>query len=44
MAAGEIDYLQTVFKDRAKVYPTGGHCGNMDYKENVAYMLDFFKQ
>jgi hypothetical protein len=44
MAPGEIDYLQTVFKDRAKVYPTGGHCGNMDYKENVAYMLDFFKQ
>jgi hypothetical protein len=43
LAAGEIDYLQTVFKSRAKIYPTGGHCGNMDYKENVAYMLDFFK-
>ena len=44
MAAGEVDYLQNLFKARAKIYPTGGHCGNMDYKENVAYMLDFFKQ
>lgn len=43
LAPGEIDYLKSVFKSRAKIYPTGGHCGNMDYKDNVAYMIDFFK-
>ena len=32
-------YLQEVLGDRAKIYPYGGHCGNMDYSENVAYML-----
>ena len=42
MAHGEIDYLESIFKLRAKIYPTGGHCGNMDHKENVAYMIDFF--
>jgi len=43
LAPGEIDYLKRVFKLRAKIYPTGGHCGNMGYKDNVAYMIDFFK-
>lgn len=42
LAPGEIDYLKRVFKSRAKIYPNGGHCGNMDYKENAAYMVDFF--
>ncbi len=44
MAPGEIEYLKKIFTSRAKIYPTGGHCGNMDYKENVAYMIDFFKK
>ncbi len=43
MAPGEIDYLQKIFNSRAKIFPDGGHCGNMDHKENVAYMLEFFK-
>jgi hypothetical protein len=43
LAPGEIDYLKSVFKSRAKIYPTGGHCGNIDYKDNVTYMIDFFK-
>lgn len=43
LAPGEIDYLKRIFKSRAKIYPNGGHCGNMDYKDNVAYMIDFFK-
>ncbi|SEN14357.1 hypothetical protein SAMN05216325_108123 [Nitrosomonas marina] len=42
LAPGEIDYLKKVFKSRAKIYPNGGHCGNIDYKENAAYMVDFF--
>jgi hypothetical protein len=28
--------------DRLTTYPLGGHCGNIDYQENVEHMLDFF--
>ncbi len=43
LADGEIDYLRRVFGSRAKVYPDGGHCGNMDHRDNVAFMVDFFR-
>jgi hypothetical protein len=43
LAPGDLDYLKRIFQDRAKIYPSGGHCGNMDYKENVAYMVEYFK-
>lgn len=35
-----LDYLKDVMKDRVKIYPYGGHCGNMFYIENVNYMVD----
>jgi hypothetical protein len=38
----EVDYLKRVFQSRAKIYPIGGHCGNMDHKDNVAHMIKFF--
>jgi hypothetical protein len=41
---GEIDFFPRVFGDRAKIYPRGGHCGNMDYRDNVAYMVNVFRQ
>jgi pimeloyl-ACP methyl ester carboxylesterase len=41
LAAGELDYLRTLFGERIKVYPRGGHLGNLEYKENMAYMVDF---
>jgi len=40
---GEIDYLRDLFGDRAKIFPYGGHCGNMAYPDNVKAMLDFFQ-
>jgi hypothetical protein len=43
LAPGELEYLEQIFGDRAEIYPTGGHCGNMDYRENVAYMMNFFR-
>jgi hypothetical protein len=43
LGPGEVDFLREVFGDRAKVYPYGGHCGNMNYKENVDHMMNFFK-
>ena len=39
---GEIGWLEDVFGDRAKIWPRGGHLGNMRYRENVEYMFDFF--
>lgn len=39
---GEIDFFREVFGDRAKIYPYGGHCGNMSYRDNVAHMIDTF--
>jgi predicted alpha/beta-fold hydrolase len=42
LAPGEIDFFREVFGSRARIYPTGGHCGNIDYQQNVEYMLSIF--
>jgi len=39
----ELDYLRQLFGERTKIYPRGGHLGNLEYKENLAYMVAFFK-
>lgn len=39
----DLVYLKDTFKNRIKVYPRGGHCGNMFYYENVALMINFLK-
>ena len=44
LAPGEIDFFPRVFGERAKIYPTGGHCGNMEFRDNVAHMLSVFKE
>ena len=31
-----------VFGARATIYPHGGHCGNLDYRQNVEDMLARF--
>ena len=40
---GEIEYMRDLFGSRAKIFPYGGHCGNMAYPDNVKAMLDFFQ-
>ena len=40
----DINYLKDVFKDRLIIYPKGGHCGNMFYKENVDVMVKFINE
>lgn len=42
MLPGEVDYLHHVFGDRAKIYPTGGHCGNMNHPDVVQFIVNFF--
>ncbi|MDJ0721107.1 MAG: hypothetical protein QNJ04_05735 [Desulfobacterales bacterium] len=44
LAPGEVDWLREVFGSRAKIWPTGGHCGNMEHKDFVAYMVNYFKK
>jgi len=43
LTGAELDYLRQLFGERTKVYPRGGHLGNLEYKENLAYMVAFFK-
>jgi pimeloyl-ACP methyl ester carboxylesterase len=42
LSEGDLEYLREVFGERAQIYPKGGHAGNMEYKDNVAYVIDFF--
>lgn len=43
LAPGELDYLRRVFQARARIYPHGGHCGNLAFRDNIAHMIAFFK-
>jgi pimeloyl-ACP methyl ester carboxylesterase len=40
----ELDLLRDVFGDRAQIYPKGGHVGNILFRDNVAYVTDFFAE
>ncbi|MBT1072394.1 alpha/beta hydrolase [Pelotalea chapellei] len=42
LAPDELEYLKQLFGARAKVYPRGGHLGNLEYKDNLAHMVGFF--
>lgn len=42
LAPGEIGYLDQLFGARAKIFPTGGHCGNMNHQDVVDFMVSFF--
>ena len=44
LAPGELDYLRQLFGDRTKVYPRGGHLGNMEYRDNMAFIVGFLKK
>lgn len=39
---GEVEYLQEIFGERAKIFERGGHCGNMDRVSFVEYMKGQF--
>jgi len=38
----DIEWFRDVFGERATIYPRGGHCGNLDYRDNVAEIIRFF--
>ncbi|RII26862.1 MAG: alpha/beta hydrolase [Geobacter sp.] len=43
LTKAELDYLRQLFGERTKIYPRGGHLGNLEYQENLDYMVAFFK-
>ncbi len=40
----DFRFLERTFAGRLTLYPAGGHCGNLRYRDNVAAMLDFFRK
>ena len=38
----DLDFLTGTFGSRATVFPRGGHLGNVQHRDYVAHMLDFF--
>lgn len=40
----EVRWLEDVFGDRAALFPTGGHCGNLDQRDYVARIVDFLRR
>jgi hypothetical protein len=43
LQAGEVEYLQRIFTDRAKIFPRGGHCGNLDRLSFVEHLRTTFQ-
>ena len=41
---GEILFFPEVFGERAKIYPNGGHLGNMEQRDVVAHMVEVFRR
>jgi pimeloyl-ACP methyl ester carboxylesterase len=41
---GQIDYLRALFGDRAQIWPTGGHMGNLGTRAVTAYVADYFRR
>ena len=39
LESGELEYLQQTLGERLRIYPAGGHCGNMAHRDNIAHMI-----
>lgn len=44
LSQDDLGYLKRLFGERARIYPHGGHMGNLEYRDNLAYTINFFKQ
>jgi hypothetical protein len=43
LTPANLEFLRRTFGDRARVYPRGGHGGNLSYKENAADIVRFLR-
>ena len=41
LSSVDREYLRQLFGKQTKIYPRGGHLGNLEYRDNMAYMTDF---
>jgi len=39
-----LEYLKKTMAGKIKIYPYGGHCGNMFYKDNIISMVNYLKR
>jgi hypothetical protein len=39
----DLSFLKDVFGARAKIFPRGGHLGNLTFKDNIDHLLNVFK-
>jgi hypothetical protein len=44
LSTGEIDFFPEVFGSRAMIYPKGGHMGNLQQRETLSYIVEYFKK
>jgi predicted alpha/beta-fold hydrolase len=44
LAPGDIEFFERTFNGRSRIFPTGGHCGNMRYRYVAATMLRLLLQ
>jgi len=44
LSAEDLEFLRANLGDRVKIYPSGGHCGNLSYRDNAEYMIRYFKE
>jgi hypothetical protein len=44
LAPGDIEFFERTFNGRSRIFPTGGHCGNMRYRYVAATMLQLLLQ
>jgi hypothetical protein len=43
LTPADLSFLKDVFGARAKIYPRGGHLGNLTFRDNIDYMINFFQ-
>jgi pimeloyl-ACP methyl ester carboxylesterase len=44
LAPGQVEYLRELFGERAQIWPTGGHMGNLGTRAVTAYLVDYFRR
>jgi hypothetical protein len=42
LTGDELAYLTQLFGPRAKIFPRGAHCGNIDHKDVAVYLTNYF--
>jgi len=44
LAPEDLAFLKECVRPRAKIYPYGGHLGNMTYRDNIAYLINILQR